>query len=95
MNQGLKIAFDGPDGVGKTTQVKIAADFLSKFSDTHVTRAAGGTPIGEELRKVSLGDKPRSPEVNVYLSLAMHTALGQDISKSHRLSGLWGSTKRT
>ena len=79
---GLVIAFDGPDGVGKSTQVELTADWLSSLGhDVHTARASGGTPIGEELRKASLSDHPRPAEVDVYISLAMHTALGLDIQK--------------
>lgn len=79
---GLVIAFDGPDGVGKSTQVELTAAWLRSLGhDVHTARASGGTPIGEELRKASLSDHPRPAEVDVYISLAMHTALGLDIQK--------------
>lgn len=74
------IVIDGPDGVGKTTQVQLLAAYLaSNGADVHVTRASGGTPIGEELRKASLSLHPRRAETDVYISLAMHTELGYDI----------------
>ena len=74
------IAIDGPDGVGKTTQIHLlAAHLAEQGADVHVTRASGGTPIGEELRKASLSLHPRRPETDVYISLAMHTELGYDI----------------
>lgn len=74
------IVIDGPDGVGKTTQVQLlAAHLAEQGADVHITRASGGTPIGEELRKASLSLHPRRPETDVYISLAMHTELGHDI----------------
>lgn len=76
------IAIDGPDGAGKTTQIKLLADYLTgQGLDVHVTRASGGTPIGEELRKASLSMHPRRAETDVYISLAMHTELGYDLQK--------------
>lgn len=82
MKRGLAIAFDGPDGVGKSTQLELAAEWLETLGhDVHTARASGGTPIGEELRKASLSDNPRSAIVDVYISLAMHTALGEDITR--------------
>lgn len=79
---GIVIAFDGPDGVGKSTQIDLTASWLRSLGyDVHTARASGGTPIGEELRKASLSDHPRPAEVDVYISLAMHTALGVDIEK--------------
>jgi dTMP kinase len=78
---GKIIVFDGPDGVGKTTQLKLTASWLEgQGYKVYATRASGGTPIGEELRKVSLSDVERPPEVDVYISLAMHTALGMDLA---------------
>lgn len=78
--RGLAIAFDGPDGVGKSTQLELTAKWLRSLGyNVHTTRASGGTPIGEELRKASLSDHPRSAIVDVYISLAMHTALGEDL----------------
>jgi dTMP kinase len=80
--KGLVIVFDGPDGVGKTTQLKLTAEWLtSQGHEVYTTRASGGTPIGEALRKVSLSDIERPPEVDVYISLAMHTALASDINE--------------
>ncbi len=81
-NTGFIIAIDGPDGSGKTTQLTLLKEWLKKKGyKIHSTRASGGTPIGEELRKASLSNTDRSAEVDLYISLAMHTALGNDIRK--------------
>jgi dTMP kinase len=81
-NEGFVIALDGPDGVGKTTQVQLLNDYLlSKGYKVHTTRNSGGTPIGEELRKVSLANYQRPAETDMYISLAMGTALAEDIQK--------------
>lgn len=81
-NTGFIIAIDGPDGSGKTTQLALLKEWLEKKGyKVHSTRASGGTPIGEELRKASLSITDRSAEVDLYISLAMHTALGNDIRK--------------
>ncbi len=81
-NKGFVVALDGPDGVGKTTQVKLLAEyFQSKGRKVHVTRSSGGTLIGEELRKVSLSQQPRPAETDLFISLAMGAALAEDIQK--------------
>ncbi len=81
-DRGYVIAIDGPDGVGKTTQINLLCDYLKqKHTVVHCTRASGGTPIGEELRKASLSKHPRHPETDLYISLAMHTELGYDFQK--------------
>lgn len=80
MSRAQLIVIDGPDGAGKTTQVQLLAAYLAEQGvSVHATRASGGTPIGEELRKVSLSPHERRPETDVYISLAMHTELGFDL----------------
>jgi dTMP kinase len=49
--KGLFISFDGPDGGGKSTQIKILAEKLTAAGYTvKCTREPGGTYIGEHLR---------------------------------------------
>ncbi|MBI3624220.1 dTMP kinase [Candidatus Saccharibacteria bacterium] len=78
--KGLVIALDGPDGVGKTTQVGLLVQYLKERGRTvHQTRSSGGTPIGEALRSVSLSSLPRPAKTDLYISLAMSVALAEDI----------------
>lgn len=80
--QGFVITLDGPDGVGKSTQVQLLAEHLKEKGYTvHVTRSSGGTPIGEALREVSLSPMPRPAETDLYISLAMGEALAEDIQR--------------
>jgi len=52
---GIFITFEGPDGAGKTTQVMLLERHLrQKGYDVLVTREPGGTPVGEEIRKLLL-----------------------------------------
>lgn len=82
MTKGKVIAFDGPDGVGKTTQIELAAEHLrAKGRNVHVTRFSGGTAIGRLLREVSLSDTPRTAETDLYISLAMGADLATDLQK--------------
>lgn len=74
--------FDGPDGVGKTTQLNLAADALKQQGyDVFITKTHGGTPIGEALRTVSLSELERTPLTDMYISLAMHSALSEIIEQ--------------
>jgi len=56
--KGLFITFEGPDGSGKTTQIKLAAHYLQKKGyDVLATVEPGGTPIGEKIRDILLDKK--------------------------------------
>jgi dTMP kinase len=49
------IVLEGPEGVGKTTQVRLLAEWLSKRGTMVVAvREPGGTPLGDEIRKLLL-----------------------------------------
>ncbi|MBE3588559.1 MAG: dTMP kinase [Thermoanaerobacteraceae bacterium] len=53
--KGFFIAFEGMDGVGKTTQVQLLAESLQKKGwAVTVTREPGGTPAGERIRGLLL-----------------------------------------
>lgn len=52
---GKFITFEGIDGVGKTTQIKLAAQRLTELGqEVVITREPGGTAIAEKLRNIVL-----------------------------------------
>lgn len=52
---GFFLAFEGPDGSGKTTQIKALAQTLTQAGySVLATREPGGTEIGEKLRSLVL-----------------------------------------
>lgn len=55
MNRSLFISFEGADGSGKTTQIKLLDEKLrQKGARTVVTREPGGTPVSEKIRSILL-----------------------------------------
>jgi dTMP kinase len=87
IQKGLVILFEGIDGVGKTTQLKLAKEELAKQGlSLHATRYLGGTPIGEKLREVTLSPTERSAETDLYISVAVQTALA-DLVAAERSQG--------
>ena len=56
--KGLFITFEGLDGSGKTTQIKLLHDFLKKKGlDAVVTMEPGGTAVGEKIRDALLSKR--------------------------------------
>jgi dTMP kinase len=76
------IIFEGIDGVGKTTQRDLAADALES-NGLHVIkrRNLGSTPIGEALREILLSPMDRPSTTNLYISVAIQSALIEQIVK--------------
>lgn len=49
----LFISFEGPDGSGKSTQIKLTADYLERQGyQLLLTREPGGTMIGNQIRQI-------------------------------------------
>lgn len=55
MKRGLFISIEGPDGSGKSTQIRLLKEFLNENKiETILTREPGGTIIGEKIRQIIL-----------------------------------------
>ncbi len=72
MKKGLFITFEGADGCGKTTQIKLLKEFLeSKGLEVVLTREPGGKGLGEKLREILLNyDGEVSDKCEAFLYLA-------------------------
>jgi dTMP kinase len=55
VSRGAFIVFEGVEGVGKTTQLRRLAERLGDHGIAHLTvREPGGTPVGDDIRRVLL-----------------------------------------
>ncbi|MCB5261154.1 MAG: dTMP kinase [Candidatus Cloacimonetes bacterium] len=77
--RGKFITFEGIEGSGKSTQIKLLVDYLTEQQIPHLsTREPGGTPIAEAIRKILLDPlcAEMLPEAELLLysaSRAQHT----------------------
>src|SRR5216110_2971793 len=55
MSRGLLVVFEGAEGAGKSTQLRMLADWLgSRGRDVVAVREPGGTIVGDEIRRILL-----------------------------------------
>ena len=55
MKRGRFVSFEGIEGCGKTTQIALLSEVLTRRNVSHsVTREPGGTAVGEGIRKILL-----------------------------------------
>ena len=51
--KGCFITFEGPEGAGKSTQLRLLQDYINaRGRECLITREPGGTPVAEQLREV-------------------------------------------
>jgi len=80
--RGRFITLEGPDGSGKTTAARDLAEWLrSRAEPTVLTGEPGGTPLGEEVRRLVLHERdvsddldPRADALLFAAARAQHTA---------------------
>lgn len=73
MNKGLFISFEGSDGTGKSTQVRLLTEYLrSEGYDVLLTREPGGTVISERIRNIILD--PSTPEMDGHTEALLYAA---------------------
>lgn len=72
MKKGLFITFEGADGCGKTTQMKLLSEYLNKKGiETVLTREPGAKGLGEKVRDILLNyDGEVSDRCESFLFLA-------------------------
>ncbi|MBN8554200.1 MAG: dTMP kinase [Deltaproteobacteria bacterium] len=85
--RGFFITFEGGDGVGKTTQIKLLAKALKNEGHrVFVTREPGGTPTGEVLRKL-FKTQNMSPVTELMVLEASRAELCENVLKPRLQKG--------
>ena len=65
------ITFEGGEGSGKTTQIKILKRKLLKYGNVVTTREPGGSPNAEKIRSLLVkGEKDRWSEISELLLIS-------------------------
>ena len=80
--KGKFITFEGGEGVGKSTQVRLLMEYLEKTSQPAVlVRQPGGTPICEKIREILLSPESAdmTPECEAYLYAAARAQLLREV----------------
>lgn len=81
---GKLITFEGIEGCGKTTQIKLLGDYLRKKGYTiHETREPGGTLIGDQIRRILLN--PENKGINDITELLLYEACRAQLIKELRV----------
>ncbi|HPB63710.1 MAG TPA: dTMP kinase [Mesotoga sp.] len=90
MNAGMFICFEGIDGSGKTTQIKLLQEYLSQLRVEHIiVREPGGTKAGEEIRNILLhSDFRLKPESELLLFMAARAQIVREVIRPALEKGL-------
>lgn len=87
---GFFIAFEGTEGAGKSTQLKLAAQALQLAGHrVRVTLEPGGTPLGKEIRRLLLHrtDSIPTPAAELFLYLADRSQHLAEVIRPHLENG--------
>ncbi|MBQ8756059.1 MAG: dTMP kinase [Lentisphaeria bacterium] len=93
MKCGKFITFEGPEGAGKSTQVRMLGAFLERSGIACViTREPGGTPLAEELRSIVKGfsgSETVHPETELLLIEAARAQHAGEVIAPALAQGKW------
>jgi dTMP kinase len=90
--QGRFITFEGGEGVGKSTQIALAATWLREQGiEVVLTREPGGTPRAERLRQILLerGDEPMPESCELLLMFAARATHLENLVRPAVAVGKW------
>ena len=90
MSRPLFVTFEGPEGGGKSTQIRLLAQYLiSHGHSVHTTRQPGGEPVGIELRRIMLdiGRDNVHPRAELLMMMADRSQSVESVIRPHLDSG--------
>jgi dTMP kinase len=91
MSKGLFITFEGTEGCGKSTQIKLLAEHLKAIGHrVRLLREPGGTPIGEEIRhtlKHSPNNQAMTSEAELLLMNASRAQIVREVIRPALAAG--------
>ncbi len=91
LNRGLLVSFEGGEGVGKSTALTAAKEFLSARGERVLAlREPGGTALGEQLRRLLLDAREQgiAPEAELLLMFASRAQLLAERVRSALAAGM-------
>jgi dTMP kinase len=84
------ITLEGGEGVGKTTHIAAVCEFLERRGIAVLaTREPGGTPVGEQIRGILLGNHAIAAETELLLLFAARAQHVQDVIRPALGRGQW------
>jgi dTMP kinase len=90
MNKGNFITLEGGEGMGKTTNLLFILEFLERHGKQVIaTREPGGTPVGETIRSLFLGQGDVAPITELLLVFASRAQHLRDVIEPALKSGDW------
>jgi dTMP kinase len=90
MNKGSFITLEGGEGMGKTCNMVFIRAFLERHGKQVIaTREPGGTPVGETIRSLFLGQGDVAPKTELLLVFASRAQHLRDVIEPALESGAW------
>ena len=87
LKKGILITFEGPEGSGKSTQVRLLVGYLRKKGfKVLLLREPGSTAIGEKIRQILLD--PKNKEMDVVCEMLLYQAARAQVVREKILPAL-------
>jgi dTMP kinase len=90
MEQSVFITFEGPEGSGKTTQIRLLSQYLAERGlNVLQLREPGSTPIGDQIRDVlhDMKNQAMDPRAELLLYSAARAQLVAQVIRPHLAAG--------